>query len=221
MENVLLKVKNVSKSFFGVNALTDVSFTLNAGEIHSLVGENGAGKSTVMKVISGIYSLDVGEMYVCGEKVNFKNILDAFKSRITLVHQELINCQNVSVAENIFMGEIGGNTKNLFDIKSLNLRASQLLKKFDVNIKPEQKISTLSVSEQQIVEIAKALSINAKIIIFDEPTASLTELETKKLFKIIYDLKNNGVGIVYISHRMEEVCTISDVVTVLRDGSHI
>ncbi len=220
MSGVILEAKNISKTFPGVKALTNVSITLKEGEVHSVVGENGAGKSTLMKIISGIYSPDEGTMTVAGKRVNLKSVTDAFNNGIAIVHQELVNCQNVTVMENIYMHKISSG-KSFINWRELNKQAAEELNKFKLNVSPNTKMSELSVSEQQIVEIVKALSVNAKVIIFDEPTASLTETETENLFKIIAELKQHGVGILYISHRMEEICSISDRITVLRDGQYI
>lgn len=221
VEKYVLEVSHISKTFPGVKALTDVSLNLKAGETHSIVGENGAGKSTLMKIISGIYPLETGNMKIDGQDVQLKSITDAFDHGIALVHQELVNCPKISVAENLFMSEIARGKKRFINYKELYRRTEEELKKFDCSIRPEALMQELSISEQQIVEIAKALSLHARVIIFDEPTASLTEKETEKLFGIIEALKQSGVGILYISHRMEEICEISDRITVLRDGTYI
>ncbi|MFC5585060.1 sugar ABC transporter ATP-binding protein [Nitratireductor kimnyeongensis] len=194
---------------------------LRAGEVHSLVGENGAGKSTLMKIVSGVYSLDHGDLIVEGKPVRFNNVLDAINMGISLVHQELVNCPDVSIAENIFMNKIARGRMEFVNFTELNRRARDEMTKFHLDLDPRMKMSRLSVSQQQIVEIVKAISINAKVIIFDEPTSSLTETETEDLFKIIAALKKRGVGILYISHRMEEIFTICDRVTILRDGHYI
>lgn len=221
MSEYILEVSHISKEFPGVKALTDVSLTLKAGETHSIVGENGAGKSTLMKIISGIYPLEIGTMKIQGQEVHLRSIRDAFDHGIALVHQELVNCQKISVAENLFMSKITRSKKKFINHRKLSKRTKEELDRFDCSIHPESLMQDLSVSEQQIVEIAKALSLQARVIIFDEPTASLTEKETQKLFAIIEQLKRDGVGILYISHRMEEICAISDRITVLRDGNYI
>lgn len=221
MSEIILEAKNISKSFPGVKALANVNLKLKKGEVHSIVGENGAGKSTLMKIISGIYSLDEGEVFVEGKSVQFESVLDAINMGISIVHQELVNCPEVSVAENIFMSEIAQDNLGFISVSDLNKRAKDELLKFNLNLNPNTQMGKLSISEQQIVEIVKAISINAKVIIFDEPTSSLTESEAEDLFRIISELKNRGVGILYISHRMEEIYTICDRVTVLRDGEYI
>ena len=221
MSETILEARNISKSFPGVKALSNVNLQLMKGEVHSIVGENGAGKSTLMKIISGIYSLDEGDIIVEGRSVEFANVVDALKMGISIVHQELVNCPEVSVAENIFMSEIARDNTGFISLNDLNSRARVELAKFNLDLNPNTKMRELSISQQQIVEIVKAISINAKVIIFDEPTSSLTEGETEDLFNIISELKNRGVGILYISHRMEEIYTICDRVTVLRDGEYI
>lgn len=221
MSDVIVEAKNVSKYFPGVKALEDVHLELRAGEVHSLVGENGAGKSTLMKIVSGVYSLEHGDLRIEGQSVNFSNVLEAINMGISLVHQELVNCPDVSIAENIFMSEIAQGTLDFIDFAELNRRAREEMAKFHLDLDPRTKMSNLSISQQQIVEIVKATSINAKVIIFDEPTSSLTESETDDLFDIIAALKKRGVGILYISHRMEEIFAICDRVTILRDGKYI
>jgi ribose transport system ATP-binding protein len=221
MRDIVLEARNISKYFPGVKALENVHLELRAGEVHSLVGENGAGKSTLMKIISGVYSLDHGEVQVEGKPVRFNGVLDAINMGISLVHQELVNCPDVSVAENIYMSEIARGTMGFVDYADLHRRAREEMAKFHLDLDPAMKMGELSISEQQIVEIVKAISINAKVIIFDEPTSSLTESETEDLFRIIAELKKHGVGILYISHRMEEIFAICDRVTVLRDGQYI
>jgi ribose transport system ATP-binding protein len=216
-----LSVQGISKSFGKVKALSNVHISLRAGEVMSVVGENGAGKTTLMNVITGVFPPDEGGIFIEGEKVVFQGPLDALEHGISIVHQEMVNCPNITVAENIFMTDIVASKDSFVNFRILNRKAATALEDFDVKIKPRTKMSRLSVSEQQIVEIAKALSINAKVLIFDEPTASLTEDEVEKLFKIINELKSKGVGILYISHRMDEIFELSDRITVLRDGLFI
>ena len=220
-EREILQVKEIKKSFGSVHALKSVSLTLREGEVISIVGENGAGKSTLMNVITGIYIPDSGEIFVEGEKQQFHSPMDAIKRGICIVHQEIANCPDITVAENIFMSTIVKEKKAFVDFKTLNEKAEELLKPFNSRIKPKMKMSELSISEQQIVEIATALSKDPKVIIFDEPTSSLTDEEVQKLFQIIFDLKEKGIGILYISHRMEEVFILSDKVVVLRDGEYV
>lgn len=217
----LLAAKHVSKAFGTVQALSDVSIELHAGELLSVVGENGAGKSTLMNVITGIHQPDQGEIYIEGKKVHISGPSDAIAAGISIVHQELANCPDITAAENIFLSTIVNAKSPFVNYRELNRRAAELLANFEGKIDPRTKMRDLSVSEQQIVEIAKAMSTNARVIIFDEPTSSLTEVETKKLFEIIARLKAQGMGILYISHRMSEIFELSDRVTILRDGHHI
>ena len=194
-----------------------MSFQLLKGEVHAIVGENGAGKSTLLNIIAGIFAPDSGEIYIEGKRVEIKNPHEAEKHGIGFVHQEIALCPDVSVAENIFMSEINKNKRFTVNYKKLYDRASKILKPL-ANINPRKLVADLSISNQQVVEIAKALSMNCKIIIFDEPTAALSEKEAESLFKIIRELKSNGIGIIYISHRMAEVFSLCDRVTVMRDG---
>jgi ribose transport system ATP-binding protein len=217
-KNTVLKVRKINKTFPGTKALSDVSIELAAGEVHAVVGENGAGKSTLMNVISGVHQPDSGEIYISGIKANIQNPKDAQDLGIGFVHQEIALCQHVSVAENIFMGSINTSKKPLVNYGDYYKKTEALLKDFRSNINPRQKVSELTVSEQQIVEIVKALSLNCKIIIFDEPTSALTEGEAETLFRIMRELKAKGISILYISHRMAEVFENCDRVTVLRDG---
>lgn len=217
----ILAVKGIKKSFGPVQALKNVSLTLHEGEIISVVGENGAGKSTLMNVITGIHKPDAGEITLEGETAEFHSPMDAIKKGICIVHQEMSNCPDITVAENIFMSRVVGEKKFFVDFKSLNKEAKTLLKPFGSRITPTMKMSELSISEQQIVEIAAALSQNPKVIIFDEPTSSLTDEEVQKLFEIIFELQEKKIGILYISHRMDEVFKLSDKVVVLRDGSYV
>ncbi|MGN0996899.1 MAG: sugar ABC transporter ATP-binding protein [Candidatus Ventricola sp.] len=214
----LLAARHISKSFGTVRALNDVSIELNEGELLSVVGENGAGKSTLMNIITGIHQPDAGEILVNGRQVAMKTPLDAIRSGISIVHQELVNCPDITVAENIFLSAIVNSGNPWINYKELNRKAEELLRWFDGKVNPGEKMGNLSVSEQQIVEIAKAMATNARVIIFDEPTSSLTEDEVKKLFEIIRRLKKEGIGILYISHRMSEIFELSDRVSVLRDG---
>lgn len=220
-QDIILKVINISKSFPGTKALSNVELELKKGEAHAIVGENGAGKSTLMNIISGFYKQDEGSVELFGEKVNFNNPLDSQKAGIGIVHQEMANCPQISVAENIYMSAINNKKIRFVDYSKLYNKTEEILKVFNLNIKANQKVSRLSISEQQVVEIAKALSLDCHIIIFDEPTASLTEMETETLFSIIDDLKAKGISILYISHRMEEVFNHCDRATVLRDGKKV
>jgi ribose transport system ATP-binding protein len=214
----LLRAQKVSKTFGAVKALSELSFVLNDGELLSVVGENGAGKSTLMNVIAGIHSADEGEVFVNGKKVIMHSPLDALKAGIAIVHQEMVNCPNVTAAENIFMSNILSSPKFFINHRELTSRAFELLADFDSRIDPRKKMGDLSISEQQVVEIVKALSAKARVIIFDEPTSSLAEDEVKRLFKIIRKLQKDGIGIIYISHRMSEIFELSDRVMIMRDG---
>lgn len=218
----LLLVEGVSKSFPGVQALQEVHLDLNAGEVHALVGENGAGKSTLMKVLSGICKKDSGKITFKGEPVEVSSPLDAQHLGISIIHQEMNLIPDLSVAQNIF---IGREPKRLFGIfldESLLLKkAQELLNELGLPLNPKEMVGNLTVAKQQMVEIAKALSYNASVIIMDEPTSALTQTETSALFHIIENLKKAGKGIIYISHRLEELGEISDRITVFRDGRYI
>jgi ribose transport system ATP-binding protein len=217
----ILEVKGIVKSFTGTKALRGVDFSLRKGEIHALVGENGAGKSTLMNVIDGVFPPDAGEIYINGNKVEIKNPHEAQKFGIGFVHQEIALCPDVTVAENIFMSEINNSSHFRVDYNTLFKRAEEVVKPLGVSIKPDKIVGELSISAQQVVEIAKALSMQCKVLILDEPTAALTETEAEALFKIMQELKKQGIGIIYISHRMAEVFTQCDRVSILRDGAHM
>lgn len=220
MSNYAVKIENVSKSFPGVKALDNVSFKLKSGEVLALLGENGAGKSTLMKILSGVYTKDSGTINIFGETIEDMNPVKAQELGIAIIHQELNMCDHLTVAQNIFLGrEI--SKKGVLSEKKMNIEAKEILNKLNIDIDPETLVGDLSVSKQQMVEIAKALSTNAKILIMDEPTSALTSKEIDDLFKIIKKLKSEGHGIVYISHRLEELEHIVDRVTVLRDGQYI
>lgn len=218
----LLEMKNIGKSFPGVRALDGVNFTLDAGEVHVLIGENGAGKSTLMKIIGGTYVEYDGEMYLDGEPVAFRDIKDAQNHAIATIHQELNQVPVMTVAENLFLGrEPMQKNKVLIDDKRIVEQARQILHDNTLDIDPNEKLGNLPVSQRQMLEIAKAVSSGAKIIIMDEPTSALSAGEVALLFSHIRRLKKAGAGIIYISHRMEEMFEIGDTVTVLRDGKFI
>lgn len=220
MKGNLLELNNVSKSFPGVKALDGVSFDLKAGEVHALLGENGAGKSTLMKIISGIHKRDEGSYKIDGKEILDINPKIAQSLGIAIIHQELNMCQDLTVAENMYLGR--EETKfGFLAQKHLNEKAKVVLEQLKIDIEPEMVIRNLSVSKQQMVEIAKALSTNARILIMDEPTSALTDKECKELFRIINELKQNGCAIVYISHRLEELEEITDRVSIFRDGQYI
>lgn len=219
MGKKLLEMKGIDKWFPGVHALKECSFDLEKGEILAFVGENGAGKSTLMNILTGIIPYDSGDIFLNSQKTVFHTPKEAQVAGISMVHQELNLMENLTVAQNIF---IGRESKGLFlNEESINKRAKELFKRLNFHIDPKEKVGMLSVSHQQIVEIAKAISYDAKIIIFDEPSATLTDTEIEQLFKIMRELRNDGVSMVYISHRMDEIKRISDRVTVLRDGEFI
>src|SRR5690625_4889268 len=222
MEKKLLEMKGVSKGFPGVQALSNVQLDLNYGEVLALVGENGAGKSTLMKILTGIYKEDEGEIVYEGKQISPEDTKQAQELGISIIHQELNLMRDLTVAQNIFIGREPRSLFNFFlKEKELNEKTSKLFEQLDIELDPETKINNLTVAKQQMVEIAKALSFNAKILVMDEPTAALTETEIQTLFTIINQLKGNGVGIIYISHRMEELKLISDRITILRDGQYI
>lgn len=225
MENdVILEMKSISKNFPGVKALDKVDLKVRRGTVHALMGENGAGKSTLMKCLFGMYRPDDGEIILDGEKVQFKNSKDSLQNGISMIHQELHSVPHRSVMENEWLGRFP--TKKVFGIEIVNHKkmyedTKDLLDKLKMNIDPNTLVSKLSVSQVQGLEIAKAISYNAKIIVMDEPTSSLTENEVANLFNIINDLKEQGVSIIYISHKMEEILQIADEVTIMRDGKYI
>ena len=213
----ILKITNVSKSFGGNLVLDGVDMEVRAGEVHALCGENGAGKSTLMNVVAGIHQRDGGTVVFDGTEVNFKNPREAVFRGIGFVHQELALCQHLTVAENMWMWSMP-NKSGFIRHKELYRKTEDILKNFKADFKATDKVENLSVAQQQIAEIAKALSLDAKLIILDEPTSSITENEAENLFRMIRNLRNDGIGIVYISHRMNEVFSLCDRVTVLRDG---
>ena len=216
----VLEVKNVNKSFPGVKALTDVSLSVEKGEVHAVVGENGAGKSTLMKILGGVYSLDSGEVFIGEKKTEIKSIADARHHGISVIFQELNLMPTLTVAENIFVSSLPGKA-GLINYPQLNRKAKELIDSLSLTIKPSDYVNMLSVSEQQIVEILKAISHSSDIIIMDEPTASLNTKEVETLYDIIRKLKTDGITILYISHRLREVFDLADRVSVLRDGQYI
>lgn len=216
-----IEMNGINKSFGGNKVLNNAGFTLDNGEIHALVGENGAGKSTLMKILTGVYERDAGKVIVDGQEVCYKNPKEAEKAGIVFIHQELNVLFDLTVEENMFIGKEITKKLGICDKKSMRNEVKKVLDKLGVDIDPSVRMDKLSIGQQQMIEIAKALMIDAKVIIMDEPTAALTENETKVLFQIIKSLKEKGVSIVYISHRMEEIFELSDRITVLRDGSYI
>lgn len=218
MATPVLEVRGIRKRFFATQALDGVSISVAPGSVHAVVGENGAGKSTLMNIIGGVHQADEGEVLLEGKAVRIASPSDAFRMGIGFVHQEIALCQHISVAENIYMPSAKGGAFVPFG--EIQRRTKELLADFEghAHIDPRQKVSGLSVSQQQVIEIVKSLSLKCKIIIFDEPTAALTQAETDVLFRIIVKLKEKGIGILYISHRLAEIFRIADEVTILRDG---
>lgn len=216
----LVRMSGITKEFPGVKALEDVRFNLYSGEVLSLLGENGAGKSTLMKILSGVYQRDDGEIVLFGEKIKEWDANKAKDAGIAIIHQELNMCTHLSVAENIFLGREILKRGRLDNVR-MNEETQQILDKLNIDIDPTAQVGDLAVSKQQMVEIAKALSQNAGVLIMDEPTSALTSKEIDELFKIIHQLKADGIGIVYISHRLEELQHIADRVIIMRDGKFI
>ena len=223
METPILEVRNISKSFGATKALAGVSLPFFSGNVHAVVGENGAGKSTLMNLVGGVHQPDAGEILLDGVRVRFHTPNEALQKGIGFVHQEITLCQHLSVAENVFMYSLNDSGRPLVNFSDIHGRTKKLLEDFDAHspINPRQAVAALSVSQQQVVEIVKALSVNCRVIIFDEPTAALTESETEALFRIITTLKARGLAIIYISHRLAEIYRIADTVTVLRDGVRV
>ncbi|MBW7889449.1 MAG: sugar ABC transporter ATP-binding protein [Chitinophagaceae bacterium] len=218
----LLQAENISKSFPGVRALNNVQLQVKKGTVHALMGENGAGKSTLMKILVGMYRPDEGSIYFKGQSVHFKSVHDAIQSGITMIHQELLPFPDLSVAENIFMGnEPRGIFPGWINLSKRNRDAKELLERLGLKIAVNQRMGGLSIAETQMVEIARALSNKAELIIMDEPTSALSDKETSILFDIIRELKREGISIIYISHKMDEILHIADTITVMRDGEWI
>ena len=217
-----VRLENISKSFVGVKVLRDVSFDVRPGEVHALLGENGAGKSTLIKVLSGLYQPDGGAIIIGGEQQKFSSTRDATAAGIATVYQELLLFPELSVAENIFIGHYPRNGAGMIDWKSVRAKSRELLDSLDTyDLDVDAKVLTLSVAQRQRVEIAKALSRNARILIMDEPTASLVESDVQRLMTVVRQLRERGVGIIYVSHRMPEIFALADRVTVLRDGAFV
>ena len=221
MNDILLEMKNISKSFPGVRALDDVSLKVRRGTVHALMGENGAGKSTLMKCLFGIYHADSGEIFLEGKKVQFRNSKDALENGVAMVHQELNQALKRNITDNLWLGRYPTTLGFVISEKKMYEETMKIFDNLGIDEDPHTLMSRLSVSKRQMVEIAKAVSYNSKIIVFDEPTSSLTETEAEHLFRIIDLLKKRGAGIIYISHKMEEILKISDDVTVMRDGKYV
>lgn len=222
-ENILLRMEKIEKNFPGVKALDSVSLNVKSGTVHALMGENGAGKSTLMKCLFGVYKLDNGKIFLNGREISFKNSKDALENGVAMVHQELNQALKLNVMDNMWLGRFP--TVNSFlpltSEKKMYNSTKKIFDELNIKVNPKTVMSTMSVSQRQMVEIAKAVSYDAKIIVFDEPTSSLNDREVEHLFSIINMLRNKGCGIIYISHKMEEILKIADEVTIMRDGKWI
>lgn len=217
----IISMKNIEKEFPGVKALANVSIDFYPGEVHALLGENGAGKSTLIKIISGVYQKDRGEMTFEGEECRFSNARQALKAGISVIHQELSIVPDLTVGENIYLGREIRKYGKFLDKKEMNRHVGEILESLDMKIKPTDRMSALSTAQKQMVEIARAVSQNAKVVIMDEPTSSISDYEVEALFKVIHKLKKEKVAIIYISHRLKELFEIGDKVSILRDGHYM
>ena len=220
-QNTLLKMVGITKTFPGVKALDGVNLEVKRGTVHALMGENGAGKSTLMKCLFGMYVKDGGQIYLEGNEINFKNSKEALDNGVAMVHQELNQALKRNVMDNIWLGRYPTIAGLAVNEKKMYQDTMAVFKELDIDVDPYRIMSTMPVSQRQMVEIAKAVSYNSKVIVFDEPTSSLTEEEVEHLFKIINMLRDRGVGIIYISHKMAEIKRISDYITVMRDGKWV
>ena len=221
MRQKILEMRNVKKSFPGVQALDGVDFELERGEVHAILGENGAGKTTLIKILTGIYSIDEGGIYINGQQTEINNVHDAQRYHIAAIHQELCLVPHTTVAENVYLGREVKDKMGLMNDRTMNEETQKLFDSLGVAIQADNVVASYSIAQQQLVEIVKALALNAEILVMDEPTSSLTENEVKLLFNTIRLLKKKGTSIIYISHRMDEIFEISDRVSVLRDGKYI
>ncbi len=219
--DVLLQMTDICKEFPGVKALDHVSLTVKSGTVHALMGENGAGKSTLMKCLFGMYNKDKGQIILEGKEVNFKNSKEALENGVAMVHQELNQALKRNVMDNIWLGRYPKIAGVMVDEKRIYHDTQEVFKELEIEVDPKRIMSTMPVSQRQMVEIAKAVSYHSKVIVFDEPTSSLTEEEVEHLFKIINMLRDRGCGIIYISHKMAEILRIADEVTVMRDGTYV
>ncbi len=220
-QDVLLRMTDITKTFPGVKALDHVSLELERGTVHALMGENGAGKSTLMKCLFGIYSKDSGSIFLEGKEINFKNSREALDNGVAMVHQELNQALKRTVMDNIWLGRYPKKGGVMVDEKKMYKDTMAVFEELEIRVDPRRVMSTMPVSQRQMVEIAKAVSYNSKVIVFDEPTSSLTEEEVEHLFRIINMLRDRGIGIIYISHKMAEIKRISDTITVMRDGANV
>jgi len=220
-ENYFLEMRNITKIFPGTVALDQVSFFVKKGEVHCLVGANGAGKSTLIKILSGVYQLDQGEIYLDGQKVDIKSPSKGRELGISVVYQELSLVPELSVAENIFLGIYPIKAKGILDWSSMNNKAQKVIDNLGIKIDVKDKVKNLSVGHQQMVELAKALIYKSKIIVMDEPSAALSSNEFEAMVRVIKKLRSNGITIIYISHRLEEIFKIGDRITILKDGKHV
>ncbi len=220
---VLLQMEQISKAFPGVQALASVDFDLRAGEVHAVVGENGAGKSTLIKVLAGVHRPDCGVILLRGRPIRARSPRDMMDAGVRVIYQELNLVPSLSVAENLFLGRepLRRGTGCVVNWPKMYRQAAEILARFQLDLDPREQVGRLGVAHQQIIEIAKAVSCQACIVVMDEPTAALSERETETLFRIIHSLKKQQVSVVYISHRLEEIERIADRVTILRDGRHI
>ena len=222
VQEYILEMKNIVKEFPGVRALNDVTIRVKKGTVHALMGENGAGKSTLMKILDGIYQPDCGQILFKGNEIKIRNTHDAINSGISMIHQELLPILDMKVCENIYLGREPTFSKSSWvNMKEMEKSAKVLFEKLDMNINPGSKMRDLSISNMQMVEIVKAISFNCDLIIMDEPTSAITEKEVQNLFRIIKSLKEKGMSIIYITHKMDELYEIADEVSVLRDGEYV
>ena len=219
-QDVLLQMTDICKEFPGVKALDHVSLTVRRGTVHALMGENGAGKSTLMKCLFGMYAKDSGHIYLEGKEINFKNSKEALENGVAMVHQELNQALKRNVMDNLWLGRYP-KKGIMVDEKKMLEDTNKVFANLGIEVDPKRVMSTMPVSQRQMAEIAKAVSFNSKVIVFDEPTSSLTEEEVEHLFKIINMLRDRGCGIIYISHKMAEILRIADDITVMRDGTWV
>lgn len=217
----LLEMKNISKSFSGNKVLNNVNLCVEAGEVHALLGENGAGKSTLMKILGGIYTKDGGSIYIDGEEVQIHNVSDSRAKGVSIIHQELMLAQHLTIAENIFMGREIKNKAGMVNLKKQEQKAQEFLDQYEISLRADTRLDKLTIAKQQMVEIIRAVSFGARIIVMDEPTSSLSDAEVEILYEMIRVLKKQDVAVIYISHRLNELYDITDRITVLRDGEYV